>query len=77
MQDSQVSQEESAVEASAVEASKTLLEEIKIRLAQLAPSGLDDEIAAHSKAFEHRLRQFPPHQMRRFLNQVQNTFFEY
>ncbi|KAF3855780.1 hypothetical protein F7725_016503 [Dissostichus mawsoni] len=36
-------------EASAVEASKTLLEEIKLRLAQLAPSGLDDEIAAHSK----------------------------
>ncbi|KAI9546733.1 hypothetical protein NQZ68_024633 [Dissostichus eleginoides] len=56
-------------EESAVEASKTLLEEIKIRLAQLAPSGLDDEIAAHSKVFEHRRRLLPPHQMRRFLNQ--------
>ncbi|XP_010790450.1 uncharacterized protein [Notothenia coriiceps] len=69
MQDSQ--------EDSAVEALKTMPAEIKLRLAELAPSGPDDEIAAHCKVFEHRLRLMTPHQMQRFLNQMQNTFFEY
>ena len=64
-------------EESVVEASKTLLERITKTLAQLAPSGPGDVLAAHANVFEHRLRLLPPHQIRPFLINVENSFFEH
>ena len=62
---------------STIEASKTLLHSIGMTLAQLTTDGHNDDIAAHSKVFEHRLRQLPRDRLPHFLHELENTFFKY
>ncbi|XP_033933831.1 uncharacterized protein [Pseudochaenichthys georgianus] len=66
------------LDESASEASETLMRTIGRTLEHLTSTGEhNDDIAAYSKTFEHRLRQVPQDRLPHFLHEVDNSFFKY
>ncbi|KAF3845832.1 hypothetical protein F7725_002910 [Dissostichus mawsoni] len=62
---------------SAIDASKTLMHSIGMTLAHFTTGEHNDDIAAHSKVFEHRLRQLPRDRLPHFLHELENSLFKY
>ncbi|KAF3847521.1 hypothetical protein F7725_020549, partial [Dissostichus mawsoni] len=61
---------------SASEASEIMMDKIGRTLEHFTSTGEhNDDIAAHSKVFEHRLRQLPRNVLPHFLHDVENSFF--
>ncbi|XP_034073622.1 uncharacterized protein LOC117547178 [Gymnodraco acuticeps] len=66
------------LDESASEASETLMRTMGRTLEHLTSTGEhNDDIAAYSKTFEHRLRQVPQDRLPHFLHDVDNSFFKY
>ncbi|KAK1900693.1 Peptide deformylase [Dissostichus eleginoides] len=66
------------LDESASEASETSMRTIGRTLEHLTSKGEhNDDIAAYSKTFEHRLRQLPRNLLPHFLHEVDNSFFKY
>ncbi|KAF3834696.1 hypothetical protein F7725_027254 [Dissostichus mawsoni] len=64
------------LDESASEASETLMRTMGRTLEHLTSKGEhNDDIAAYSKTFEHRLRQVPRDRLPHFLHEVDNSFF--